>query len=76
MLSKLACGINKPNQQTVLPFDGVHDLFKKTKLNKMSVSFYNNVIALECIPNSATFAICFSSSLHIADVSKWWVMYW
>nr|CAB3265008.1 DNA polymerase eta [Phallusia mammillata] len=35
MLSKLACGINKPNKQTILPMDGVPELFQKVKIGKI-----------------------------------------
>lgn len=33
MLSKLACGINKPNSQTILPMEGVSALFQKIDLS-------------------------------------------
>lgn len=35
MLAKLACGINKPNKQTVLPRASVHDLFETVKIGKI-----------------------------------------
>ncbi|KPM05566.1 DNA polymerase eta-like protein [Sarcoptes scabiei] len=33
MLSKLACGINKPNAQTILPMSGVPELFNRVKIS-------------------------------------------
>ena len=35
MLSKLACGINKPNAQTILPFAGVRKLFDGISIDKV-----------------------------------------
>lgn len=35
MLAKLACGINKPNKQTVLPFTSVQDFFTTFPLKKV-----------------------------------------
>ncbi|XP_002742117.1 DNA polymerase eta-like, partial [Saccoglossus kowalevskii] len=35
ILAKLACGINKPNKQTVLPFESVEKLFKLIPVNKV-----------------------------------------
>ncbi|CAK8684188.1 DNA polymerase eta-like [Clavelina lepadiformis] len=35
VLSKLACGINKPNKQTILPLDGVPGLFRQIKIGKI-----------------------------------------
>jgi DNA polymerase eta len=35
VLAKLACGINKPNKQTVLPHSSVPELWAKTKLKKV-----------------------------------------
>lgn len=34
-MSKLACGINKPNKQTILPMDSVSQLFNRIKIGKM-----------------------------------------
>ncbi|XP_068183757.1 DNA polymerase eta isoform X2 [Antennarius striatus] len=35
MLAKLACGLNKPNRQTVLPLDSVTELFSSLPINKI-----------------------------------------
>lgn len=35
MLAKLACGINKPNKQTILPMQSVPNLFNTIKVGKM-----------------------------------------
>jgi len=35
VLAKLACGINKPNKQTVLPHNSVPELWAMTKLKKV-----------------------------------------
>lgn len=35
MLAKLACGLHKPNQQTVLPMESVPLLWSKTKISKV-----------------------------------------
>nr|XP_026696341.1 DNA polymerase eta isoform X1 [Ciona intestinalis] len=35
MLSKLSCGINKPNKQTILPFNMVAGLFQTIKIGKI-----------------------------------------
>ncbi|XP_031567727.1 DNA polymerase eta-like [Actinia tenebrosa] len=35
MLAKLACGLHKPNQQTILPMHCVPELFKTVKLKKI-----------------------------------------
>uniref|UniRef100_A0A8C2ZGJ7 DNA polymerase eta n=1 Tax=Cyclopterus lumpus TaxID=8103 RepID=A0A8C2ZGJ7_CYCLU len=35
VLSKLACGLNKPNRQTVLPLDSVTDLFSSLPISKI-----------------------------------------
>ena len=35
MLAKLACGINKPNAQTILPFAGVRKLFDGISIDKV-----------------------------------------
>ena len=35
MLAKLACGLNKPNKQTVLPVSHQGDLFTGLKLGKL-----------------------------------------
>ncbi|KAF3842020.1 hypothetical protein F7725_023971 [Dissostichus mawsoni] len=35
VLSKLACGLNKPNRQTVLPLDSVTELFNSLPIGKM-----------------------------------------
>ena len=37
MLAKLACGINKPNKQTILPMSSVDGLFATIDLKKMQV---------------------------------------
>jgi len=34
-LAKLACGLNKPNAQTILPKDGIEQLFKCMDINKV-----------------------------------------
>lgn len=35
VLAKLACGLNKPNRQTVLPLNSVAELFKSLPINKI-----------------------------------------
>ena len=35
VLSKLACGINKPKKQTILPMTSVHDLFGTLPIRKV-----------------------------------------
>jgi len=35
MLAKLACGINKPNKQTILPMNSVADFFQTIKISKI-----------------------------------------
>ena len=35
MLAKLACGINKPNKQTILPHSEVEELFSDLKITKL-----------------------------------------
>ncbi|XP_068423904.1 DNA polymerase eta isoform X3 [Clinocottus analis] len=35
VLSKLACGLNKPNRQTVLPLDSVTELFSSLRISKI-----------------------------------------
>lgn len=35
ILAKLACGLNKPNKQTILPFNQVSDLFAKLPISKL-----------------------------------------
>lgn len=35
VLAKLACGLNKPNRQTVLPLDSVAELFSSLPISKM-----------------------------------------
>ena len=35
VLAKLACGLNKPKRQTVLPLDSVAELFNSLPISKM-----------------------------------------
>lgn len=35
VLAKLACGLNKPNRQTILPLDSVAELFSTLPISKM-----------------------------------------
>ncbi|CAG9862589.1 unnamed protein product [Phyllotreta striolata] len=35
ILAKLVCGVHKPNKQTVLPHDAVHEYFQNLPLNKV-----------------------------------------
>ncbi len=35
VLAKLACGLNKPNRQTILPLDSVTELFNSLPIGKM-----------------------------------------
>lgn len=37
VLAKLACGLNKPNRQTVLPLGSVAELFNSLPISKMWV---------------------------------------
>lgn len=39
VLAKLACGLNKPNRQTILPMDSVAELFNTLPISKMYVIF-------------------------------------
>ncbi|XP_028151092.2 DNA polymerase eta isoform X1 [Diabrotica virgifera virgifera] len=36
ILAKLACGLHKPNKQTILPHDAVPDYFKTVPINKLT----------------------------------------
>ena len=34
-MAKLACGLHKPNQQTILPEDGIEELFQNLPIHKV-----------------------------------------
>lgn len=44
VLAKLACGLNKPNRQTLLPLDSVGDLFSSLPVGKMWVRCYGPLV--------------------------------
>lgn len=46
MLAKLACGINKPNKQTILPMNSVADFFQTIKISKMLVQLMIPILIL------------------------------
>ncbi len=65
MLAKIACGLNKPNAQTILPKAGVEQLFKRIDINKV-----RNLGGKLGVQVTKTFAINTMHQLKCIDLNQ------